>query len=192
VFLQTGEEAQPQVFIIGLDGNNSLRQIGDAMRGTNVHLDTWTLASDCWIKPEDVEQFKDEVKMLCPIQNRLFKGYYDVTVNVASRIRHGSRWWLGGCSSRFRCLYMYWSLVKCWTRTAEEDVCSVWWNWNLSCMLPSSLRIIDLWYDQNRRMVSDFFGIFHSQYVLMQYSAKYPLVMVDHLFTTYGSDIGAA
>jgi len=59
-------------------------------------------------------------------------------------------------------------------------------------MLPSSLRIIDLWYDQNRRTVSDFFGIFHSQYVLMQYSAKYPLAMVDCLLMTYRSDIGAA
>ena len=166
--------------------------MGDAMRGTNVRLDTQTLASDHWIKSEDVERFEDEVKTVCPIQNRLFKAYYDVTVNEASRIWHGSQWWLGGCSSQFRCLYMHWLMAKCWTRTAEEDICPVWWNWNLSCVLPSSLRIIDLWYDQNRRTVSDFFGIFYSQYVLMQYSAKYPLAIVDHFLTTYGSDIGAA
>jgi len=41
-------------------------------------------------------------------------------------------------------------------------------------------------------MVSDFSGVLHSQYVLMQYSAKYPLAMVDRLLMTYGSDIEAA
>jgi len=112
--------------LVLMDSNNSLWRMGDAMRGTNVHLDTRTLASDCWIKPEDVEWFKNEVKMVCPIQNRLFKAYYDVTVNAASRIWHRSRWWLGGCSSQFRCLYMHWSMAKCWTRTAEGGVCPVW------------------------------------------------------------------
>ena len=77
--------------LVSMDGNNSLWRMGDAMRGTNIHLDTRTLVSDRWIEPEDVERFKDEVKTVCPIQNRLFKAYYNVTVNVASRIRHGSQ-----------------------------------------------------------------------------------------------------
>ena len=61
--------------LVSMDGNNSLRRMGDAIRTTNIRLDTRTLVSDRWIDPQDVERFKDEVKTVCSIQNRLFNAY---------------------------------------------------------------------------------------------------------------------
>jgi hypothetical protein len=55
-----------------MDGNNSLRRMGDAIRNVNVRLDTRTISSDRWINPDYVDRFKDEVQTVSPI-NRIIQ-----------------------------------------------------------------------------------------------------------------------
>ena len=49
-------------FFASIDGNNSLRWMGDAIWNSNVWLDSQKLLLDRWISPEDVDLFKDEIK----------------------------------------------------------------------------------------------------------------------------------
>jgi hypothetical protein len=47
---------------VSIDGGNSLKRVGTAVRGVNDRLDTRSIESDRWVPPEEVDQFKDEVK----------------------------------------------------------------------------------------------------------------------------------
>jgi hypothetical protein len=68
--------------LVSIDGGNSLKQVGTAVRGISARLDTRSILSDHWLPPKEVDQFKDEVKpqvrgasvhlilMLIPVKER--------------------------------------------------------------------------------------------------------------------------
>ena len=68
--------------LVSIDGGNSLKRVGTAVRGVSARLDTRSIMSDRWLPPEEVDQFKDEVKprvsgasvhlilMLIPVKER--------------------------------------------------------------------------------------------------------------------------
>jgi hypothetical protein len=41
-------------FFCSFDGNNSLKQMGAALHNTTARLDSWTIKSDHWLTPEEV------------------------------------------------------------------------------------------------------------------------------------------
>jgi hypothetical protein len=47
---------------VSIDGNNSLKCLGASIHSVNERLDSWTILSDRWLMPEEVDHFKDEVK----------------------------------------------------------------------------------------------------------------------------------
>jgi hypothetical protein len=47
---------------ISIDGNNSLKRLGETVRNQTARLDSHTLESDRWLSAEEVDVFKDEVK----------------------------------------------------------------------------------------------------------------------------------
>jgi hypothetical protein len=47
---------------ISMDGNNSLKRLGETVRNQTARIDTRTLKSDRWLSAEEVDVFKDEVK----------------------------------------------------------------------------------------------------------------------------------
>jgi len=50
-------------FFASINGNNSLQWMRDAIWNSNVWLDSQKLLSDCWISSEDIDLFKDEIKL---------------------------------------------------------------------------------------------------------------------------------
>ena len=54
---------------VSMDGNNSLCRMGDGIKNVNVRLDTRNISSDRWIKPADVDRYKDEVQSISPISD---------------------------------------------------------------------------------------------------------------------------
>jgi hypothetical protein len=76
--------------LAAMDGNNSLKLI-DSTLLTGTHCqDDWTSSSSRWIKPEDVDLFKDEVKnVVCSINFTL-----DIVPDVACDST-GTPTWIG-------------------------------------------------------------------------------------------------
>ena len=54
-------------FLSSMDGNNSLKLIDSTYRAGSVRTDSRKLESPCWINPEDVDLFKDEVGKVRPL-----------------------------------------------------------------------------------------------------------------------------
>jgi len=57
-------EDQPKLkfeFLAAMDGNNSLKLVDSTYHAGTVRTDSRKTESPCWIKPEDVDLFKDEV-----------------------------------------------------------------------------------------------------------------------------------
>ncbi|KAF9032730.1 hypothetical protein BJ165DRAFT_1410660 [Panaeolus papilionaceus] len=53
--------AQKNVFLVAMDGNNSLKLVDSTFQAGNEHADARISNSTHWITPEDVNMFKDEV-----------------------------------------------------------------------------------------------------------------------------------
>ena len=47
--------------MVSMDGNNSLKRIGSSIRTHDDLFDSHSIHSNCWITPEEVNCFKDEV-----------------------------------------------------------------------------------------------------------------------------------
>jgi hypothetical protein len=54
-------------FLATMDGNNSLKLIDSTYRAGSVRMDSRKLELPRWIKPEDVDIFKDEVRKVRPL-----------------------------------------------------------------------------------------------------------------------------
>ena len=54
-------------FLAAMDGNNSLKLVDSTYRAGTVRMDSRTTESPCWINPEGVDIFKDEVTKVRPI-----------------------------------------------------------------------------------------------------------------------------
>ena len=48
---------------LSIDGNNSLKRLGTSVHGVNDRLDTRSIISNRWVPPEEVDLFKDEVRL---------------------------------------------------------------------------------------------------------------------------------
>jgi hypothetical protein len=49
---------------LSMDGNNSLKRLGEAVSKQKTRLDSRSIKSDCWLMPDEVDVFKDEVKVV--------------------------------------------------------------------------------------------------------------------------------
>jgi hypothetical protein len=47
---------------VSIDGKNLLKCLGTSVCGINDQINSRTVISDCWLTPEEVDRFKDEVK----------------------------------------------------------------------------------------------------------------------------------
>lgn len=49
--------------LVSIDGNNSLKRLGSTVRNCQDLPDSRTLSSDRWLTAEEVDKYKDEVKV---------------------------------------------------------------------------------------------------------------------------------
>lgn len=56
-----GEEGLKFSVLLSIDGNNSLKRVGSAARGSEERYDSRSMRSGRWLPPDEVDQFKDEI-----------------------------------------------------------------------------------------------------------------------------------
>jgi hypothetical protein len=142
---------------ISMDGNNSLRRMGADIRKYELRPDSRTLTSDRWLKPDEVNRFKDEVKSSVRLLNPL---RFLLTMALAVVQREAKSWW--GCRwLGRRTVNKFWhmceAVAECRTWRAKEDVRTLWWNRNFHCIVPPSICFIGMWHDKKWWAVGVFF-----------------------------------
>ena len=60
-----GEPSLKFNLLAAMDGNNSLKLVDSTFCAGSVHTDSRSSTSWCWMSPEEVDRFKDEVKKVC-------------------------------------------------------------------------------------------------------------------------------